>query len=64
MEVVAEADRGDRAYTLFVEHEPNVVVMDLTMLGVGHSAHHRPTTGGAHPRFQHACGCNACRARH
>lgn len=34
MEVVAEADGGDRAYTLFVEHEPNVVVMDLTMPGV------------------------------
>ena len=34
MQVVAEADSGERAYTLFVEHEPNVVVLDLAMPGV------------------------------
>jgi two-component system, NarL family, invasion response regulator UvrY len=34
MQVVAEGGEGDRAYTLFVEHEPDVVVIDLTMPGV------------------------------
>lgn len=34
IEVVAEADDGDAAYALTVEHEPDVVVMDLSMPGV------------------------------
>jgi two-component system invasion response regulator UvrY len=34
IQVVAEADDGDRAYALVVEHEPDVVVMDLSMPGV------------------------------
>jgi two-component system invasion response regulator UvrY len=32
--VVAEAADADRAYALFVEHEPDVVVLDLSMPGV------------------------------
>jgi two-component system invasion response regulator UvrY len=32
--VVAEAADADRAYALFMEHEPDVVVLDLTMPGV------------------------------
>jgi two-component system invasion response regulator UvrY len=32
--VVAEAADAERAYALFVEHEPDVVVMDLSMPGV------------------------------
>ena len=32
--VVAEAADAERAYVLFVEHEPDVVVMDLSMPGV------------------------------
>jgi two-component system, NarL family, invasion response regulator UvrY len=32
--VVAEAADADRAYALYVEHEPDVVVMDLSMPGV------------------------------
>lgn len=32
--VVAEASDADRAYTLFVEQRPDVVVMDLSMPGV------------------------------
>jgi two-component system invasion response regulator UvrY len=34
MQVVAECGEGDRAYALFVEHQPDVVVIDLTMPGV------------------------------
>jgi two-component system, NarL family, invasion response regulator UvrY len=34
IQVVAEADGGDRAYALFVEHEPDVVVLDVSMPGV------------------------------
>jgi len=34
MQVVAECGEGDRAYALFLEHEPGVVVIDLTMPGV------------------------------
>jgi len=33
-QVVAEAADAERAYALFVEHEPDVVVMDLSMPGV------------------------------
>jgi two-component system, NarL family, invasion response regulator UvrY len=33
-QVVAEAADAERAYTLFVEHEPDVVVLDLSMPGV------------------------------
>ncbi len=33
-EVVAEAADADRAYALFVEHEPDVIVMDVSMPGV------------------------------
>jgi two-component system, NarL family, invasion response regulator UvrY len=32
--VVAEAADADRAYTLFLEHEPDVIVMDVSMPGV------------------------------
>lgn len=32
--VVAEAGDADEAYSLFVEHEPDVVVLDLSMPGV------------------------------
>jgi two-component system invasion response regulator UvrY len=31
--IVAEAADADRAYALFVEHEPDVVIMDLSMPG-------------------------------
>ncbi len=34
IQVVADADDGDHAYSLCVEHEPDVVVMDLSMPGV------------------------------
>jgi two-component system invasion response regulator UvrY len=32
--VIAEAESGERAYLLYVEHLPDVVVMDLSMPGV------------------------------
>jgi two-component system, NarL family, invasion response regulator UvrY len=32
--VVAEADSGERAYLLYVEHAPDVLVLDLSMPGV------------------------------
>jgi two-component system, NarL family, invasion response regulator UvrY len=32
--VVAEAADADRAYTLFLEHQPDVIVMDVSMPGV------------------------------
>jgi two-component system invasion response regulator UvrY len=32
--IVAEAADADRAYALFIEHEPDVVVLDLSMPGV------------------------------
>lgn len=32
--VVAEASDADRAYSLYVEHRPDVVIMDLSMPGV------------------------------
>jgi len=31
MKVIAEADSGEEAIKLFVEHQPDVVVMDITM---------------------------------
>ncbi len=35
IEVVAEADSGEAAYTLYLEHRPTVVVMDLSLPGIG-----------------------------
>jgi len=35
IEVVAEADSGELACRLFTEHAPDVVVMDLTLPGIG-----------------------------
>lgn len=35
IEVVAEATNGEEAYTRYIEHHPTVVVMDLTMPGIG-----------------------------
>jgi DNA-binding NarL/FixJ family response regulator len=33
--VIAEAERGEQALTLYNEHQPDVVVMDLSMPGIG-----------------------------
>lgn len=33
--VIAEAASGEEAYQLYMEHQPDVVVMDLTMPGMG-----------------------------
>jgi two-component system invasion response regulator UvrY len=35
IEVVAEATDGEQAYRLYLQHQPTVVVMDLTMPGIG-----------------------------
>jgi len=35
IEVVAEADSGERACRAFADLQPDVVVMDLTMPGIG-----------------------------
>lgn len=35
IEVVAEADRGEALYQLYMENQPDVVVMDLSMPGIG-----------------------------
>lgn len=35
IQVVAEATDGEEAYRLYLEHQPTVVVMDLTMPGIG-----------------------------
>ncbi len=35
IEVIAEATSGEEAYTLYLQHQPTVVVMDLSMPGVG-----------------------------
>jgi two-component system, NarL family, invasion response regulator UvrY len=35
IKVVAEAESGEQAIQRFVEHKPNVVVMDITMPGIG-----------------------------
>jgi two-component system, NarL family, invasion response regulator UvrY len=35
LQVIAEADSGESAYAKYVELEPNVVVMDLAMAGIG-----------------------------
>lgn len=35
IEIVAEADTGERAYRMYCEHEPDVVVMDLSLPGIG-----------------------------
>jgi len=35
IEVIAEAASGEEAYTLYVEYQPDVVVMDLSMPGIG-----------------------------
>jgi len=34
LQIVAEAESGERAYALFVQHHPDVVVMDLSMPGM------------------------------
>jgi two-component system, NarL family, invasion response regulator UvrY len=34
-QIVAEADTGEEAYRLFIEHSPDVVIMDLAMPGMG-----------------------------
>lgn len=35
IEVIAEATNGEEAYVLYLEHQPTVVVMDLSMVGIG-----------------------------
>jgi two-component system invasion response regulator UvrY len=35
IEVIAEATSGEEAYSLYLEHQPSVVVMDLSMPGIG-----------------------------
>lgn len=35
VKVVAEAENGETAIKLYVEHQPTVVVMDITMPGIG-----------------------------
>jgi two-component system invasion response regulator UvrY len=35
LQVIAEADSGESAYARYVEFEPQVVVMDLAMAGIG-----------------------------
>lgn len=35
IEVIAEADRGEAVYQLYLDHQPDMVVMDLSMPGVG-----------------------------
>lgn len=35
IKIVAEAESGEQAITRYMEHKPNVVVMDITMPGIG-----------------------------
>lgn len=35
IEIVAEADRGEAACQLYLEKQPDVVVLDLSMPGIG-----------------------------
>ncbi|MFM6979770.1 MAG: response regulator transcription factor, partial [Methylophilaceae bacterium] len=35
IKVVAEAESGEQAIKLYMEHQPDVVVMDITMPGIG-----------------------------
>jgi len=35
IKVIAEAESGEQAVKLFVEHHPDVIVMDITMPGIG-----------------------------
>ena len=35
IKVVAEAENGETAIKAYVEHKPNIVVMDITMPGMG-----------------------------
>jgi len=35
MQVIAEADSGEQAYQLYGEHLPDVLVMDMSMPGMG-----------------------------
>jgi two-component system, NarL family, invasion response regulator UvrY len=35
IKVIAEAENGEQAIQRYVEHKPNVVVMDITMPGIG-----------------------------
>ncbi len=35
IKVVAEADSGENGVKMYMEHKPDVVVMDITMPGIG-----------------------------
>jgi len=35
MSVVAEADNGEIGYQLYLEHQPNIIILDLNMPGMG-----------------------------
>ena len=35
IKVIAEADSGENAVKMYMEHKPDVVVMDITMPGIG-----------------------------
>jgi two-component system invasion response regulator UvrY len=35
IQVIAEANSGEEAYSFFVAHQPDVVIMDLSMPGIG-----------------------------
>ncbi|HEX5539401.1 MAG TPA: response regulator, partial [Methylophilaceae bacterium] len=35
IKVIAEAENGEQAVKLYMEHQPDVVVMDITMPGIG-----------------------------
>ncbi|OQW91406.1 MAG: DNA-binding response regulator [Beggiatoa sp. IS2] len=35
IQVIAEAKSGEEAYSLYIAHQPNVVIMDLSMPGIG-----------------------------
>ncbi|MBU3736509.1 MAG: response regulator transcription factor, partial [Methylobacterium sp.] len=35
IKVVAEAENGEQGIRMYVEHHPDVVVMDITMPGIG-----------------------------
>jgi len=35
IEVIAEADRGEQAIQLFQQYQPDIIVLDLSMPGIG-----------------------------
>lgn len=35
IEVIAEAERGEQAYQLYLEKQPDIIVLDLSMPGIG-----------------------------